>query len=312
MKTMKVKRPKTSQAIPLDIHAIADTKNTIAYNDEELVVIADLRQIPDAKARKLGVNVVAACVAGQVEMDVTGETRVLKAGQVLICQSRAVLSHIKASPDLECRVMLISDRLMRNILQTQMLMWSKMLCGRRCRIVNVPIERLALYEELRSQWLHKDSPFKRDILVCMLRAACLQLLEDLAKCDNLNFGSPDEGNMRMEQIFQQFLENIAQRRIKKISVAEYAQDMCITPKYLSTVCRMVSDKSPMEWISEYVMEDVIHYLTHTTLAIKEIGNELGFANSSFFGKYVREHLGMTPYEYRRKQRMATIAKVKLA
>ena len=37
-------------------------------------------------------------------------------------------------------------------------------------------------------------------------------------------------------------------------------------------------------------------------SIKEIANELDFPNTSFFGKYVREHLGQTPMEYRRKYR----------
>ena len=33
---------------------------------------------------------------------------------------------------------------------------------------------------------------------------------------------------------------------------------------------------------------------------KEISFLLGFPNTSFFGKYVKEHFGMTPMEYRNK------------
>ena len=41
----------------------------------------------------------------------------------------------------------------------------------------------------------------------------------------------------------------------------------IKPKYLSTISKKVSGKSPLEWISEYVMEDIRYYLANTNLTI---------------------------------------------
>ena len=69
---------------------------------------------------------------------------------------------------------------------------------------------------------------------------------------------------------------------------------------ISTICRSTSGKSPMMWISEYVIEDIIHYLKNTDLTAKEISEALGFPNASFFGKYVRVHLGASPSEYRKQ------------
>ena len=34
--------------------------------------------------------------------------------------------------------------------------------------------------------------------------------------------------------------------------------------------------------------------------VKEISTELDFPNLSFFGKFVKQHLGMAPTEYRQK------------
>ena len=82
----------------------------------------------------------------------------------------------------------------------------------------------------------------------------------------------------------------------------YAQAMNITPKYLSTVCKKVSAKNPMRWITESVMEDCYMLLKDTDLSVKEISNRLGFPNSSFFGQYFREQTGVTPVEYRVKQK----------
>lgn len=42
-------------------------------------------------------------------------------------------------------------------------------------------------------------------------------------------------------------------------------------------------------------------LRSSTKSIKEIANDTGFDNLSFFGKYVRRKLGMSPREYRMKE-----------
>ena len=77
-------------------------------------------------------------------------------------------------------------------------------------------------------------------------------------------------------------------------------DVGIKPKYLSTISKKVSGKSPLEWISEYVMEDIRYYLANTDLTINEISDTLGFPNASFFGKYFKQQLGCTPLEYRNR------------
>lgn len=41
-------------------------------------------------------------------------------------------------------------------------------------------------------------------------------------------------------------------------------------------------------------------LKSTRLPVKEIAFSLGFNNLSFFNKYFRKHVGMTPQEYREK------------
>jgi AraC-like DNA-binding protein len=47
-----------------------------------------------------------------------------------------------------------------------------------------------------------------------------------------------------------------------------------------------------------VLEDIRYYLRQTDLSIKQICDKLAFPNPSFFGKYVKDHFGMTPLEFR--------------
>lgn len=286
-----------------DVSAMPVKEELIRYNDDELVIVDNLREIPQLGSGKIDFNVVATCITGRMMLEVSGQSITVNAQQIFVCTSHVVISNIMMSPDFECKMMCLSDRLLRSILQSQMMIWNNMLYKQHYSIIDIPSDRFGLYIELRYQWLNEDNPFKREILISLLRGALLELCHQLMRKDKAQKSGedfPQEGNSRMETLFHQFLKNIARRRIKKLSVSEYAEELCITPKYLSTVCRTVSGKSPTEWISEYVVEDIIHYLKNTELTASQIGIELGFPNASFFGKYVREHLGMSPNEYRKK------------
>ena len=75
-------------------------------------------------------------------------------------------------------------------------------------------------------------------------------------------------------------------------------ELPFAPKYLTAICKKNSGKTANEWITEHVLEDIRYYLRHTDLSIKQICDRLGFPNSSFFGKYVKDHFGVTPLEFR--------------
>lgn len=78
--------------------------------------------------------------------------------------------------------------------------------------------------------------------------------------------------------------------------------MCITPKYLATLVRESSGKTPLEMIHRYTANMIGQRLRSTNMTIKEICTELEFPNESFFGRFVKKYLGCTPREYRNKMR----------
>jgi AraC-like DNA-binding protein len=81
-------------------------------------------------------------------------------------------------------------------------------------------------------------------------------------------------------------------------VIRAANDLGISAKYLSALCKKHSGKTANEWITEHVLEDIRYYLKQTDYSIKKICDLLGFPNPSFFGKYVKEHFGQTPAQFR--------------
>ena len=78
----------------------------------------------------------------------------------------------------------------------------------------------------------------------------------------------------------------------------YAKEMNITPKYLSEVISATSRRSPNEWIDKFVTAEMRSLLRHTDMRMGEIAQRLGFTSQSFFGKYFKENVGISPSDYR--------------
>ncbi len=160
----------------LDVTAMSVNEELVKYNDDELVIVDNLREIPQFGSGKIDFNVVAACITGCMQLEVSGQPTKVNAQQIFVCHPHVVLSNLMISPDFECKVMCLSDRLLRSILQSQMLIWNNMLYKQHYRIIDIPADRFGPYNELRYQWLNEDNPFKREILVSLLRVALLELL----------------------------------------------------------------------------------------------------------------------------------------
>ena len=103
---------------------------------------------------------------------------------------------------------------------------------------------------------------------------------------------------RQEDLFSRFMDLLSEHVTRELSVSFYASRLCITTKYLSTVVRQVSGKTPTVWIKEKIISEMKYRLCCTQATIKEISYSLNFPNNSFFGKYFKAETGVSPSRYR--------------
>jgi AraC-like DNA-binding protein len=102
-----------------------------------------------------------------------------------------------------------------------------------------------------------------------------------------------------ERLFKDFMKILATDKIKSRSVSAYAQRLFITPKYLSSVSKQLTGKTASVWINEAIVKEAKRQLKYTDKSVKEIAMQMDFPNVSFFGKYFKTHVGVSPMEYRR-------------
>lgn len=106
---------------------------------------------------------------------------------------------------------------------------------------------------------------------------------------------------RAEEYFRQFTELLGEHYKHERSVGFYARQLCITPKYLTTLIKRISGKSVSEWIDHYVILEAKTLLKYSNMSVQEIAYYLNFPNQSFFGSYFKRNAGMSPSQYKAKK-----------
>ena len=103
---------------------------------------------------------------------------------------------------------------------------------------------------------------------------------------------------KSEQICRSFTQLVLQHYSQNRNVAWYAEKLGITHAYLCTAVKQAVGKTCVDVISSMVIMDAKSQLKSTDLSIQQISDSLNFANMSFFGKYFKRHVGMSPLDYR--------------
>jgi AraC-like DNA-binding protein len=116
---------------------------------------------------------------------------------------------------------------------------------------------------------------------------------------NVFLNSKEKGvKTRKEEIFETFVSMLEQNFRSKQNISWYAEQICLTPKYLSKLIFEVSGKHAGEWIKDYIILEASALLNSSSLTVQQISNELGFTNQSHFGSYFKRYTGVSPKEYK--------------
>ncbi|MDM8253843.1 helix-turn-helix domain-containing protein [Phocaeicola barnesiae] len=105
---------------------------------------------------------------------------------------------------------------------------------------------------------------------------------------------------KSEMICRNFGQLVIQHYQNNRNVSWYAEKLSISHAHLCTIVKQITGHTCVEIIASMVIMDAKSQLKSTNLSIQEISDSLNFANMSFFGKYFKRNVGMSPLEYRNK------------
>jgi len=289
----------------ITIQSLTDNKDIqVGYSDNDIVIIDNIQKFAEINTAHVTMNGIAICIEGIVQGKMNGKPIELHRNQVAIVPQHVSITDLMISPDFKLKAMFFTNQILQNFLREKMIIWNDVIYVHRINIITMEDEDLLFYTnfyDMLTLYINKGSgnPFRTEVIQGLLRSAILGLcgaLKQKLQPINTVIEKTNASNIH----FQKFLELLNRIEVKHNTVEWYASELCISPKYLSAICKSNSGKTANAWITEHVMEDIRYYLKHTDLTIKQVCDRLGFANPSFFGKYVKAHFGMTPKQFKQE------------
>jgi AraC-like DNA-binding protein len=154
----------------------------------------------------------------------------------------------------------------------------------------MPISTIPLLKEKYADESHR---FRTEIVNLQLKMLVMEMWNIFADKMEQNIK-----NTEKVALFQRFLQLVEMYCMEHREVEFYAGKLFITPKYLSEICKKSSGKTASEWIQNYTTTRLILLLRNENLTFTQIADSMNFSSQSFFSRFVKKVLSVSPSEYR--------------
>lgn len=152
---------------------------------------------------------------------------------------------------------------------------------------------LSDYFHLLERVQYKENTINREVVKHIL----LSLVHSISGF-YLGKSWPKQITTRSEEIHKKFIQLVMKHYTSKRQTAFYASQLSISPQHLCMIIKQKTGRSVSDIIADMVIMDAKSQLKATDLTIQEISYSLNFPNVSFFGKYFKRYVGVSPQKFR--------------
>lgn len=278
-------------------------------NNDKLVIIDDIKKFYDETAPSqvlLEGFIFAIILQGNVRIIVDDIEYNLGRGDCFGCNPRNVLERSMMSMDLKLIGFFVTEEYTSKILHDIQVDWSFMVMARThetLHATDVEIERLVTYTELLRKKLDApESKYKEESISFLIQSMGLDIFDIRARQSDQIRQTEYSPAENLIQRFMMMLAESSQKGKPYLNVNRYAEQLNVSAKYFSQVCKNILGKTASEVINENIINTAMALLHDNSLSIKQISDRLGFANQSHFGTFFRRHSGgKSPQDVRKSR-----------
>ena len=267
----------------------------------ELVLTDRIANAPiPSEPTRLNFILMALCKKGRAQYSIDTREQMVKPGDLLFISERHIVDNYMASPDFECLCIMVSTAFYHDFVQNVKNVSSLLIFSTNNPVVQLTPREIQVYsnyyQTIREKMADSNHHYRTDLVKALLLAMFYDMSNVIWRVEQQG----TKTKKRADAIFAQFIRLLEENYRHERRVSWYADQLHITPKYLSEIVKQVSKRTTNEWIDSYVILEIRVQLRNSTKNIKQICTELHFPNQSFMGKYFKEHVGVSPSEYRKK------------
>ena len=269
------------------------------YLDNDLLLTEHINKAPvPTEPRKMNFILIGLCTKGRIVYQLDTQEQIITPGDILVVSERHIVDHYQPSPDMEGLCMIMSINFFHEIIQNVRDVNTLFLFARSHPVFSLTPKEQETFKEyfqvIKQKIGDEENLFRKDLIRTLLLAMFYDVGNIIYRVKET-----DKPQTRAEAILTKYIKMVEANFRHERRVGWYAQQLCITPKYLAEMVKLASKRTPNEWIDNYVTMELRVLLKNSSKSIKTITEEMNFPNQSFLGKYFKEHVGISPSKYRK-------------
>ena len=300
----------------MDIQDLKPRRGDDTYrigDSDELVVMENIGTVPSGVVCLQNHGVLFFITEGRAQLEYDGHVVQLQKNDLFLYMVHSTAANFMASSDFNCRQIWFGRAELFNIDIYKQISVADMSNLKLNPVVHLKGDDIKLcdtyFQLLRNRMKFSTSVLTPDIVRSLLGTILLEILSIMRRNSEQVAEEVQHedinSSLHKKRIIDDFMRLVEESDGRIRRVDDFASQLNVTPKYLSTILKEVMNRRPSTYIQLYTLKAIERRLRFTDMTMQEIANDLNFPNPSFFGKYCKEHLGMTPLEYRMKYHKGT-------
>lgn len=258
--------------------------------------------------------------------DVQGEPVVMETGMIVVCRGGCAVAKVNfGSWKLEPGAVMTvfpGDVMMVSEASADFVVEALIYDSALLREASLQIEH-TVYSRLRADCCRVDRPdvtaiadaifsllriyFAREHCSCLAQMVLLQLKAFFLGYDDYLRHSPgkshnEKGTRRQNELFNRFMENVEMHFREFRDVNSHAAMLNVSAKYLNSIVRLITGHSAKTIINHYAVLQIKLELQRSDSSLKQIAWDYHFCDLSFFCRFFKQNVGVTPQQFRKSRR----------
>ena len=298
----------SDEIIKIGFHVIRDNIENDSLEDNFLIFdnfsegskVVEWMSETDYPVRMNKITMIAFCVGGFMKFNLGLKKAMMSKNQIYVILPNQIIQTTEVSPDFKVGIMVVK----RDFFNSQNHVFESI------KLHNRLIEQsyfelsqkdmqeyVQIFKMIKEKIADTEHTYRMQIIQNYFHITFYNIYHLIVSQKNVLKKTAMSNNML---IYERFLKCVGENYRKEHSVIFYADVLCLTPKYLSSVIYETSGKHASDLIHEYIVLDAKSLLKSTNMSLKNISDDLYFCTPSHFGRFFKRYAGCTPSEYKAK------------
>jgi AraC family transcriptional activator of pobA len=243
--------------------------------------------------------IIGICTRGTAQVEVNLQIYQSRPDAMLLATPFHTLRIYNSSPDFLCRFIVFSKAfLTENNVNSHFLESFSYFKSASLPVIYPTHEEITMlldiYMLMKKKLEREEHPYRMEISRSIL-TSLLYEVESIYENHHVMIKGKQTRKQELNVLFQELVfHHYREHR----NVQYYADALYVSSKHLTETIKEVTGRTAGEWIDDAVILEAKVLLRNHDISIARIAEDINFPDQSSFGKYFKNHTGLSPSDYR--------------